>query len=74
MGNYTCEVTGKCPTGQIASTGLDGLHEILDVFQKGGDTHPEIEIIVRGKETASYKFTPKNMAEIIELLRITTGK
>jgi hypothetical protein len=74
MGNYTCEVTGKCPTGVIASTGLDGLRDILEAFEKGGDSTPEIEITVSGKETVSYKFRASNMAEIIELLRLTTGK
>lgn len=74
MGNLTCEVTGKCPTGMIASTGLDGLREILEAFQKGGDVPAEIEITVRGKESVTYKFQPKHLPEMVEMLRLTTGK
>lgn len=75
MGKARCEKMGKCPTGMIASTGLDGLRDILEVYQKGGDSSVEIEITVRSKEEeTSYSFESGNVAEIVEILRLTTGK
>ena len=75
MGYATCEVTGKCPTGMIASTGLEGLRDILEAYQKGGDSTVEIEITVKGSaESTSYSFTVANTAEMVEILRLTTGK
>ena len=75
MGKARCEKMGKCPTGMIASTGLEGLREILEVYQKGGDTDVEIQITVKGKEEeTSYSFQAPNIAEVVEILRLTTGK
>ena len=75
MGTVTCEKTGKCPTGMIASTGLDGLRDILEAYHKAGSTAVEIEITVKGAaESTTYSFNVDSTAEMIEILRLTTGK
>lgn len=74
MGNYTCEVQGKCTTGQIASTGIHTLYRTLDVFRKGGDSSAEVSITVKGTETVSFSFKVDDITEILEILRLASGE
>lgn len=70
MGPYTCEKTGKCPTGMIAATGLDSLQDILQVFQDGGDKSVEVDMTVRGQESLTFSFKVDNIDELIEILSL----
>jgi hypothetical protein len=74
MGDYTCEVTGKCVTGEIASTGIHTLHRTLETFRKAGENRAEISITVKGSETVSFSFEVDDITEVLEILRLAAGE
>lgn len=70
MGRILTEETQKFHAIAITASGLDTLRDAL-ALQKGP---VEIDIAVRGNETISFSFKVEHPAELIEILRLTSGK